>query len=462
MKYIWCLLGCLLSLGIQAQDVQYSEEKGIWERQRFIDAYDYVFLTKEPTRQLFKLNIVDLLPVSFRINDRKSNQLFFAPRLGLGFIFERKIGQAWSINGSVSPLVSTTFNINSTVSAQSIRSTVFTLGLEIEPRWYYDMRKRIISGKSANNLSGNYIGLGLLSRWDARSYSFSSNTEVIQEYNILLKYGLQRRIFGKGYIDVNFGIGARNAFFYSTFDPDVGFAYQRSWDLLYGAELGFGIAFGGAPDKEIDSRLCDAFRCHLEENSMLRIVLNRILQGNSSSGFGGSLIIEYERKLGNPFWSINGEIGINYQNFRYWTYVDQATIQNSSFQVGQRFALGLRYYYNLKQKIASGQSANNLSANYLTLISSYEFSPQVFFANINNTIVARDDYAHNFELIPAWGFQRRIFKHGFLDYKIGLGIGSGRSLEFNISNGEFERSRLFKFDEFYWLFLSEIRFGLAF
>ncbi|MBC8155596.1 MAG: hypothetical protein H7Z72_22135 [Bacteroidetes bacterium] len=85
-------------------------------------------------------------------------------------------------------------------------------------RYYYAMRKHIRAGKSANNFSGNYLGSHVnqtvyLYQY-ARSYNYQSQTYRVNETkgsdtpytpSIDVVYGLQRRLWRRGYADINAG-----------------------------------------------------------------------------------------------------------------------------------------------------------------------------------------------------------------------------------------------------------------
>ncbi|WP_133299914.1 hypothetical protein [Larkinella punicea] len=86
-------------------------------------------------------------------------------------------------------------------------------------RYYYGMAKRIREGKSANNFSGNYIGLQhtrALSVWVIQHWYDTKTGESVRtdnydiggSYNAPLvsaMWGIQRRIGRRGFIDLNVG-----------------------------------------------------------------------------------------------------------------------------------------------------------------------------------------------------------------------------------------------------------------
>ena len=66
----------------QTDSLRFSQESGTLQKQRFIDQYDYVFMTKEPTKWIIKMTATDIAGSSFRdasgsglLGDRKSTRL---------------------------------------------------------------------------------------------------------------------------------------------------------------------------------------------------------------------------------------------------------------------------------------------------------------------------------------------------------------------------------------------------
>jgi hypothetical protein len=115
--------------------------------------------------------------------------------------YERKIGKS-------------SFSLNTTLGV-SYTNWVAGYGLKagLEPRYYYNMKKRIAKGKSANNLSGNYLSINVNCSYE--NYSYSSNyfqtvdstaSKVSYSgstYRIEPRWGIQRRLFKNGFLDLS-------------------------------------------------------------------------------------------------------------------------------------------------------------------------------------------------------------------------------------------------------------------
>jgi hypothetical protein len=86
-----------------------------------------------------------------------------------------------------------------------------------EVKWYYNMRKRILNGRSGNNLSGAFIGLQLeRNNLIKRSVNYSSDGSGVFDFSVVtgdywagnLVWGIQQRIFERGFIQFKIGPGS--------------------------------------------------------------------------------------------------------------------------------------------------------------------------------------------------------------------------------------------------------------
>jgi hypothetical protein len=93
-----------------------------------------------------------------------------------------------------------------------------SLNAKLGTRYYYAMAKRMRTGKSANNFSGNYLGLQLAATISARSvthyYDSKTGETLLSEVSKLIMYdgplfsamwGVQRRLGKLGFVDINVG-----------------------------------------------------------------------------------------------------------------------------------------------------------------------------------------------------------------------------------------------------------------
>lgn len=157
----------------------------------------------EEERSLWKFDIQNIIPNTSKkgfFNDVNSF------KMGLSAAYEHKIGQSWSINTELSGAYSTS-------SRDELPIKNVRVGLILEPRFYYNQKKRIANGKSANNLSGNYFTVETsLNYFNQEFYTIYSNspgsvntTRTLEGINARFapKWGMQRRLFKNGFFDLS-------------------------------------------------------------------------------------------------------------------------------------------------------------------------------------------------------------------------------------------------------------------
>jgi hypothetical protein len=192
-----------------------------------IEACD-VFRCFEEEEQVFKVDVRGLLENIKR--DSLSSHFSLA--------FEKKINESFSINTSAYFFLEQYKGVNSKYQLTDI-------SLGIEPRYYYNLKKRIAKGKSANNLSGNYFSVGMYATANEKIFGanlnspFETKTETTKNYfSFIPKWGIQRRIFKHGFIDANIN------FFEIAYNKNATVP-KNSWEVIWDqtAEFKIGFAF---------------------------------------------------------------------------------------------------------------------------------------------------------------------------------------------------------------------------
>ncbi|MEO1049064.1 MAG: hypothetical protein AAFX87_00445 [Bacteroidota bacterium] len=180
---ILCCLGASTLCFGQEEEVTYEnteEEVDTGTEDKLLNTYNYIIRAQVEETQLFKVDL--LYPFSYALsgpeNDTTLTGLF---RL----TYERKFKPEWSW------LVHTGWQGNR--GTGEIRDVLFRGGV----RYYYNLDKRILKGKSANNFSANYVSIDPV--YQVRPQDDDTSVSV------LLLYGLQRRLGKYGYLDLNFG-----------------------------------------------------------------------------------------------------------------------------------------------------------------------------------------------------------------------------------------------------------------
>ncbi len=91
--------------------------------------------------------------------------------------------------------------------------------IAIEPRWYYNMDKRITNGKFTNNNSANFITVGVSYISDWFAIANQKNVTAANQVTIIPKWGIRRTI-SKSNFNYEVGIGIGRRYFFDN----------KSWD----------------------------------------------------------------------------------------------------------------------------------------------------------------------------------------------------------------------------------------
>jgi hypothetical protein len=124
------------------------------------------------------------------------------------------------------------------------KSEYYRIGLQITPRFYWDLNKRIAQGKSGNNLSGKYFGLSINNELVKYRYTYSNPSSTpnssgnlqIKSFSIAPNIGYQKRLLNHLYMDANIGYKATS--FYNE-DQKLG----SFWRNGLSANFTFGLSF---------------------------------------------------------------------------------------------------------------------------------------------------------------------------------------------------------------------------
>lgn len=90
---------------------------------------------------------------------------------------------------------------------------IFTPVLNVEPRWYYNLNRRVSKNKTIYNNSGNYAALSLNHHPDWFVISNTDGVVVYPSFAIVPKYGLKRTIGSSNFnYEFSAGIGFQNIY----------------------------------------------------------------------------------------------------------------------------------------------------------------------------------------------------------------------------------------------------------
>lgn len=85
-------------------------------------------------------------------------------------------------------------------------TTIFP-SLSIEPRWYYNLNKRLRKGKNIKKNSGNYFSIYSIYNSNQTLYSSNENIDYVSKFAILPKWGIKRTYNNHLTFETNFGLG---------------------------------------------------------------------------------------------------------------------------------------------------------------------------------------------------------------------------------------------------------------
>ncbi|TAG22329.1 MAG: hypothetical protein EAZ32_03265 [Cytophagia bacterium] len=375
-----CILNSTLA---QTDSLRYTQESGTLKEQRFIDRYDYVFMTKEPTKWMLKAGYSSGGTMSGQFVQYE-NKLSPSFSVGLGAYFERSINS----------------------------------GFFGEIRWYYEMKKRIAENKSANNFSGNYFGF-------FSAYN-TTNQQIINLYqshpvgarqSFEIRWGLQRRFFNHGFADLGISLGGISS-------QKLDYNYPVTAVLNSGIKANFflqtnwrmGVAWGDfKPSKNIPT--CEILRCYDTQKDLLKIAWPSITLGFNQ--FNLNMSIAYEHKLGKTPFSLNLQTDFRINGFvmNDINFVVQnnptQTEKGNILSVNSRLSNTLqpRFYLNHRRRLLEGKEG--LWGWYLAASLSHIYSNSSM--KFNSSYQDNRTYSY-LTLGPTAGFQQKIFKHGYLDF----------------------------------------------
>jgi hypothetical protein len=321
-----------------------------------------------------------------------------------------------------------------------------------ELRWYYDMASRIKQGKNSNNFSGNYLSIRHERAWQneksvATGFGGTNgkwNTDYFGSYyhsQLSLNYGMQRRFFRYGLIDFSLSVSRntdqlvhrkitfldgdnsiRQPIDWNNIRENITSTPQQTWIITTNFKVGVALA-----DFKKSSKIpaCDVFQCFENENSLWKISWPRINASTSLQSLNGS--VGYEQKIAKSAFSIN-----TYLNSTIYNYTQKNTQQydpatktyftgNGQFlNVGGFLYIQPRWYFLMNRQIRAGKAGNNLSGVYAG-VNTIFFGSDGFSKN--------DRYKSNFDFKPQFvntgllmGYQRKLFKNGFIDLNITKGL----------------------------------------
>ncbi|QRR01304.1 hypothetical protein [Dyadobacter sandarakinus] len=369
---------------VSAQDsirVTFSEVQDTIVKQRFIDRHENVFMTKVPTRHMFKISL------TFAPNNLFSVENNAVQTTSYGLGYEYKISPAFSAGTDIF------FNSGRDGS----NNYVGAINGNIYGRWYYDMKNRIEKGVSVNNFTGNYIALFAGKRW-------GKSESAYQLAMIGIEFGMQRRFLNNGRIE--FALAASYQKYLDGHYPvQLSYGVVRASDFAIESRTSMGLAFGDWK-RNNQTVLCEVLRCDEFVQQQWTLLWPKIYL--SSRFIQGTVGLAYERKLGSSPVSVHTQVITDYLRIAS-KYGLQARIVSNDVQVWP--SLQLRYYLNQKQAVRTGYQASNLSGVYFGPHSDF-----VFYRS--ETIFGEGRPKRHLGIGAAAGFQQTLFKKAYVHFSL--------------------------------------------
>ncbi|GGH52871.1 hypothetical protein GCM10007423_57750 [Dyadobacter endophyticus] len=391
MKYFLPLLLILLkSLTVAAQDtirVTYSEEPDTLSvRQKFIDRYDNVFMTRVPTKHIVK--------AGYRTSDLRGIGI------GVDISYEYKLLPFLSVEAT---LRGQTNAANDAIYSRTfVKPWRGNTWLGAKARWYYAMPARIRKGLNANNFSGAYLAM-----------SYELPLKSIDRYNsspykriVGVASGFQSRFLNWGHIDISFGAyytepRPREASWHPLYSNKSPVDFKRN--IIFSTQMTVGIALGDWK-RSLPSQLCEVLLCDEEIHNQWKLRFPEFSIGLDQQSLRTG--IAREAKFGKSPFSLDMSANAEFYD-RKWD-----SVRGSSIKVG----LQPRYYFLQRMQIRRGKSGNNLSGFYTAFeiaMLHTKYGTTGYFPNINERY---------WSISPSIGFQQRLFKHIYVDTNVGYHV----------------------------------------
>lgn len=372
-----------LSFAQDSIPVTFRQETDTLVKQRFIDRYENVFMTKVPTRHMFKATAAG--------SEIQGS--------GINFGYEYKLRPSLSVEASVYSQLSR-FNTGVASELLHFNWKQVNLWANAKARWYFNMNKRIEKGLNANNFSGAYLGFTYEQSLYLRDSYSNKNTGRLG-----LLYGFQSRFFNHGFVDFAVGLYNKEAGQFTTFEQHQGFFKAKNFVL--GTQANIGIALGDWK-KSATVPLCDVIICDELIQGQIKVEMPNIAIGLKHQIARGSFA--YERKLGDSPLSVQANMSYSFYNYNEPSYIHD---QFAYVDAGLEF----RYYFLQKYRMRRGKAGGNFSGPYAGLRSNYGINNYKSKPSYQPEY-RRDETYRSLTNALALGYQQRLFKRIYIDGSI--------------------------------------------
>ncbi|MBK7428663.1 MAG: hypothetical protein IPI60_17415 [Saprospiraceae bacterium] len=322
-------------------------------------------------------------------DNRIGDYLFFLDEI----VFERRIFNQFSLNAGV-------YNLNSPLYSQQQQDYY---GTSLLLKYFIPTVQDRRAKKTKTNLTGPYVAAGYRNYFKTSNSVDNSNGYLS---GVAFQLGWQNRVFKYSYFNV-----VLNASLLYGDQLQVPSAHHDflGGKIYFNPEVKFGAVIGNSKENYQACRIlnCQQDRKHLFKINVLDLLRNRYSRHGIS--------LEYEQKLGDGPWSINGGISVNYGFYKSsfeWEGILNPKIHNiyvSGF-------IEPRYYHNLKRRMLKGISGNGFSANFIGL----ELSSNHWNFLIRGETEKASLISNSRILYANYSIQREVGRNLFCQFRTGI------------------------------------------
>ena len=119
----------------------------------------------------------------------------------------------------------------------NVNGFIMGAAITLEPRWYYNLKRRVLKSKRIDGNSGNFISIKTTYHPDWFSISNESNVKLISDLSIIPTYGIRRNIGRHFNYEAGFGIG------YIHYNQDENVILVNESDVAVNLHLRIGYRF---------------------------------------------------------------------------------------------------------------------------------------------------------------------------------------------------------------------------
>lgn len=167
--------------------------------------------------------------------------------LGVWWHNETKIAQRWALRteiGYEAPLFSTTEAEFKKLDFYKNQYPLFLPMISLEPRWYYNSRKRQGNSKNTFHNSGNFASIAARYYPEILAYSPRGINEVDGGFFIVPSWGIRRNIDHRWNFEIAIGVGVDLTETFRSKNYEGTIVTEDFEDLLFNIHIRIGYKYG--------------------------------------------------------------------------------------------------------------------------------------------------------------------------------------------------------------------------